>query len=49
MRVELNEAAEIHAFTIFYRPLPGLATFAAALAPQSLESTDRPSHCSRGW
>lgn len=34
MRVELNAAGEITAFTIFYRPLPGLAAFAAALAPR---------------
>jgi SnoaL-like protein len=34
LRVELNENAKIQAFTIFYRPLPGLATFAAAMAPR---------------
>jgi hypothetical protein len=34
MRLELNENAEIEELTIFYRPLPGLATFAAALAPR---------------
>jgi hypothetical protein len=34
MRVELNEKGEIEEFTIFYRPLPGLATFAAAMAPR---------------
>lgn len=33
-RIELNEHAEIQKFTIFYRPLPGLATFTAALAPR---------------
>ena len=34
MRIELNADAEIETFTIFYRPLPGLATFAAAVAPR---------------
>lgn len=34
MRVELNENSEITELTIFYRPLPGLAMFAAALAPR---------------
>jgi hypothetical protein len=34
MRVELNEQGEIQEFTIFYRPLPGLATFTAAMAPR---------------
>jgi hypothetical protein len=34
MRVELNENDEIRELTIFYRPLPGLATFAAAVAPR---------------
>lgn len=34
MRIELNDAGEIRELTIFYRPLPGLASFAAALAPR---------------
>jgi SnoaL-like domain len=34
MRVELNQDGKIQEFTIFYRPLPGLATFAAAMAPR---------------
>lgn len=34
MRVELNDDAEIRALTIFYRPLPGVATLAAALGPK---------------
>jgi hypothetical protein len=33
-RLELNDHAEIEEMTIFYRPLPGLASFAAALAPR---------------
>jgi hypothetical protein len=31
MRVELNDEAQIREFTIFYRPLPGLTAFAAAV------------------
>jgi SnoaL-like protein len=34
MRLELNDLAEIAELTIFFRPLPGLATFASALAPR---------------
>lgn len=34
MRIELNEDAEIAELTIFYRPLPGLTSFAAAVGPR---------------
>ena len=32
-RLELNEQGQIREITLFFRPLPGLATFAAAVAP----------------
>lgn len=34
MRVELNSEQEIQTLTLFYRPLPGLTAFTAALAPR---------------
>lgn len=34
MRIGLDDAGLIRELTIFYRPLPGLASFAAALAPR---------------
>jgi hypothetical protein len=33
-RIELNEQGEIREITLFFRPLPGLATLTAALAPR---------------
>ncbi|HEX2089170.1 MAG TPA: nuclear transport factor 2 family protein [Actinomycetota bacterium] len=33
-RVELDESQRIKEITIFFRPLPGLATFTAAMAPR---------------
>ncbi|HWF54736.1 MAG TPA: nuclear transport factor 2 family protein [Solirubrobacteraceae bacterium] len=33
-RLELNDAGQIADITVFFRPLPGLATFAVALAPR---------------
>lgn len=38
MRVQLDEAGAIEELTIFYRPLPGLVSFAAALAPRVARS-----------
>lgn len=34
IRVELNDRHQIERLTIFFRPLPGLTTLAAALAPR---------------
>lgn len=33
-RIELNEQGQIREITLFFRPLPGLATLTAALAPR---------------
>src|SRR5947209_14333223 len=41
MRLELGEDGKISELTIFYRPLPGLASFAAALAPRVARSRGR--------
>ena len=38
MRVELDEAGQIREFTLFYRPLPGLAGFTTAMAPRVARS-----------
>lgn len=42
MRVELNDVGEIEELTIFYRPLPGLTSFAAVLAPKVARSRHGP-------
>jgi hypothetical protein len=34
MRLQLTDDGQIEQLTIFYRPLPGLASFAAAMAPR---------------